>query len=71
MNVKVKHAGEHVIARLEQLERVFPVDKFKLTFVARYVGSDGLDADVIVTADDHDKVIAVLERHKNTKGERP
>lgn len=68
--MKVKHAGEHVIARLEQLERVFPPDRFKLTFVARYVGSDGLDADVIVTADDHGKVMAVLERHKDTKGTR-
>jgi len=71
MNMKVKQAGERVIAHLEQLERVFPPDKFKLTFVARYVGNEGLDADVIVSADDHDKVMAVMERHKGTKGERP
>ena len=70
MNESVRRAGERAAEALARLESTFKPGRYKLTFVARYVGPDGLDADIIVSADDTDAVAAVLAKHKNTKAER-
>ena len=61
--------GERAAEALARLESTFKPGRYKLTFVARYVGPDGLDADVIVSADDTAEVVAVLEKHRQTKAE--
>lgn len=59
----VQAAGDDVIDCMGRLERWFPPGRFKLTFVARYVGAEPLDdADMVITADNLEAARAALAR---------
>ena len=48
---------------LERLERLFPRGQYELTLIARYVGAEKLDADVLLTRDDFTKLRELLEHY--------
>ena len=50
MNETVRRAGERAAEALARLESTFKPGRYKLTFVARYVGPDGLQLDLELVA---------------------
>ncbi len=50
---------------LERLERLFPKGKYELTLIARYIGHEKLDADVLLTRDDFTKLRELMEHYAN------
>lgn len=51
-----------VSMKLQDLERLMPPSKWKLSFVARYTAGDLDDADIVVTADTLPGLLTCLQR---------
>lgn len=51
--------------KMKQIERILPKGRYKLTLVCRYVADNKLDADMLFTLDDLDKVIEVINKLKD------
>lgn len=47
---------------LERMERLFPEGQYQLTLVCRYVGAKPLDANLVLTRDDFEAVIAAIRK---------
>ena len=47
---KTRHMREVIHGALDRIHKELPPERWKLTVVARYIGADGLDADVVRAA---------------------
>lgn len=51
-----------VSMKLQDLERLMPPSKWKLSFVARYTTGDLEDADIVITADKLPDLLTCIQR---------
>lgn len=56
------HVRTLVAWKLEELEAIFPADRYRLSFVARYTKEDFGDADVVVLSDTLPNLLQCVEK---------
>ena len=47
---------------MTRFEWLLPANQYRLTLVCRYVGTEALDADIVLTRDDLTQIAAVIEK---------
>jgi len=55
----------HLDESLSSVEKTLPRGKYVLTLIARFIGTDSLNADIILTRDDLPLVLEILKKRMN------